>query len=92
MRGGTEPRPESKSRLWNKLSLGGAKSRGLSVGGRTCSWSQFLLMCACVCEFVRVLWLQVGVSVCGWNEDVSEEKDTLEKEIKKKKEGIRTMP
>lgn len=41
-------------------------------------------MCACVCEFVRVLWLQVGVSVCGWNEDVSEEKDTLEKEIKKK--------
>lgn len=47
--GGTEPLPESKPRLWNKLSLGGAKSRGLSVGGRTRSWSRFLLMCACVC-------------------------------------------
>lgn len=91
--GGTEPLPESKPRLWNKLSLGGAKSRGLSVGGKTRSWSRFLLMCACVCVNLCVCCGCKWASrfVAGTKMSVRRTNSRKAGE-KKKRKRIRTMP
>lgn len=64
-------RQESASRLWNKLSLRGAKSRGLSVGEKGTPLDPVLVdvcvcvtvdacavacLCVCVCVFTRRLY------------------------------------